>query len=357
MATTFYPLQVSVIEKTTADCSIITFQIEHELQPLFQFKQGQYLTLKKEINGEEVRRSYSICSSPLDKEWKVGVKKVLGGKFSTFVDEALQVGDTIEVMPPNGNFFVEVATEAQKNYIAFAAGSGITPILSIIKTHLTLEPKSTFKLFYVNQRVSSIILKEELEALKNQFMVRLEIFYFLTKEHRRIPLLNGRLNTDKLHLIFKSICDLNVIDDYFICGPQDMIFMIRDFLLSKAVDKKRVHFELFTPTGEAPKIRQEIAKTFKGKVAEITVIEGGKTLNFKMEQGSENILDASLNNAADLPFACKGGVCCTCKAKLLEGEVKMLVHYGLEEEEIEEGFILTCQAIPVSEKIVVNFDV
>jgi len=356
MSDKFHKIKVSKIEKSTPDCSIISFDIPQELQGQFAFKQGQYLTLQTQINGEAVRRSYSLCSSPLDNEWKVGIKKIEDGKFSTFANDILKAGDELEVMPPNGKFFVEVDKSQQKNYVVFAAGSGITPIFSIIKTHLLAEPNSTFKLFYINQRVQSIILKEELEALKNSFMNRLEIFYFLTKEHRSVPLLKGRLNEEKMDVIFKTICDVTRIDEYFSCGPEKMILMIRDFLLEKGVEKNKIHFELFNTAGSNNEAKKKVAKTFKGKVADITILEGGKSMNFKIEQGSDNILDAALKNAADLPFACKGGVCCTCRAKLIEGNVEVLVNYGLEEEEIEQGYILTCQSIPTSDKVVVDFD-
>ncbi len=356
MSDKFHKIKVSEIEKSTPDCSIISFDIPQELQGQFAFKQGQYLTLQANINGEEVRRSYSLCSSPLDNEWKVGIKKIEEGKFSTFANEVLKVGDELEVMPPNGKFFVEVDKSKQKNYVAFAAGSGITPIFSIIKTHLLAEPNATFKLFYINPAVVSIILKEELEALKNQFMSRFEVFYFLTQEHRNVPLLKGRLSEEKMEIIFKTICDVNQIDEYFSCGPEPMILMIRDFLLKKEVAKEKIHFELFTTAGSNVEAKKKVAQTFKGKVADVTILEGGKSMNFKIEQGSDNILDAALKNAADLPFACKGGVCCTCRAKLIEGNVEVLVNYGLEEDEIEQGYILTCQAIPTSEKVVVDFD-
>lgn len=353
----FVAIKIKDIIKSTDDCAIISLDINENLQDQFSFKQGQYLTLRTFIDGEEIRRSYSLCSSPFDKEWKIGVKKIEGGRFSTFANEILKVGDSIDVLPPDGNFFIETNTEQQKNYVAFAAGSGITPIFSIIKTHLMAEPKSTFKLFYINQTVASIILKEELEALKNQFMDRLEIFYFLTREFRSVPLLNGRLDKDKMSIIFNSICDVNQIDDYFSCGPEAMIFMIQDFLLSKNVKKESIHFELFgTNIAAQAKAKEKIAEELKGKISEITITEGGKSFNFKMEQGSNNILDGAMNNSADLPYACKGGVCCTCKAKLLEGQVEILVNYGLEEEEIEDGYILTCSSLPISEKVVVDFD-
>ena len=357
MSEQFFKIKVESIERTTPDCSIVTFDIPKDLKKQFAYQQGQYLTLKAKINGEEVRRSYSLCSSPLDEEWKVGIKKIAGGKFSTFANEVLKAGDHLEAMPPNGKFYVALEKEKQKNYVAFAAGSGITPIFSIIKTHLLAEPKATFKLFYINPTVASIILKEELEGLKNLFMNRLEIFYFLTKEHRSVELLNGRLNDEKLDIIFKAICNTALTDDYFLCGPEEMIFMVRDFLLAKEVTKNKIHFELFNTSGiQNKRAKEKLAQAFKGKVTNITIHEGGKTSSFKMEQGADNILDAALRNAADLPFACKGGVCCTCRAKLVEGEVNLLVNYGLEDEEIEAGYILTCQAIPISENIVVDFD-
>ena len=351
-----YKLSVAAVEKTTEDCTIVTLEVPTEIQSDFTYQQGQYLTLIAEINGESVRRSYSLCSSPLDDAWKVGIKQIPEGKFSTYANEQLKAGDTLEVLPPNGTFFVPVAPDQARNYAAFAAGSGITPILSIIKTHLQAEPKATFKLFYVNQTVKSIILKEELEALKNRFMERLEIFYFLTREQRSVPLFNGRPDAEKLDIIFKTICDVERIDHYFSCGPEPMVLLIRDFLLEKKVPKDHIHFELFN-TGGAPEKRKEIAKKLSGKVADVTIIEGGITTNFKIAQGSDNLLDAAMKNSADLPYACKGGVCCTCRAKLIEGEVETIVNYGLEEEEIKAGYILTCQALPISEKVVVDFDV
>ena len=352
----FHKLKVKEIYQSTEDCVLLTFEVPNDLRPDFTYKQGQYLTLRADIDGESVQRSYSLCSSPLDEEWQVGIKQVPYGKFSTYANQVLKVGETIEAMPPNGNFYVDVNKEAQKNYVCFAAGSGITPMLSIIKTHLLAEPNSTFKLFYINQTVSSIILKEELEALKNQHMERFEIFHFLTKQNRSVELFNGRIDAEKLEVIFKTICDVDHIDDYFLCGPEAMIFLVKDFLVAKVVAEEKIHFELFTSSGEKPKLSAEVEKKLKGKVCDLTLIEGGKSMNFEMTMGGDNILDAALNNSADLPYACKGGVCCTCRAKLIEGEVKMGVSYGLEKDEIEAGYILTCQALPLTEKVVVDFD-
>ena len=353
----FHPIVVSEIDKSAEDSVIIRLDIPQELQDEYAFTQGQYLTMETEINGELTRRSYSLCSSPIDNQWKVGIKKIDNGKFSTFANDILQVGDRIDVMPPNGHFFIDIEPHSDRQYVAFAAGSGITPLLSIISTHLRQEPNSRFKLFYVNRTVGSIMLKEELEALKNQFMDRFEIYYFLTKQKRNIPFLNGRMDLEKLNVIFDSICPLDSIDHFFSCGPEPMTLMIRDYLLEHNVDKSRIHFELFTTEGSYNERSQEIKERFKGQSSDITILEGGKSFNFIMEKGSNNILDEALNNNADLPFACKGGVCATCKAKLIEGEVDMPVHYGLEDDELENDYVLTCQTIPLSDKIIVDYDI
>jgi len=357
MSQKFYPLLVKKKTKTTSDCVVVTFDIKEEVKEHFSYKQGQYLTLQKDIGGEEVRRSYSLCSTPLDDEWEVAIKKVEDGRFSTYANDVLQVGDTIDVMPPEGKFYVDIDADRQRNYVAFAAGSGITPIISIIETHLRSEPKSTFKLFYVNQTVSTVILKEELEALKNSYLDRFEIFYFLTRQQRNIPFLNGRLDLAKLDIIFKSICDVDHIDHYFSCGPESMVVMIDDFLTKTGVPKSAIHFELFGNTAVDTKKQDRIKKVHGHKDCELSIIEGGQRTEFVIGQGGNNILDAAMNNSVDLPYACKGGVCCTCRAKLVEGKVEMLVSYGLDEQEIKDGFILTCQAIPISSKIVVDFDI
>lgn len=354
MSQQFYAIKVNDVFKTTADCSVVTLDIPNELKEKFQFKQGQYLTFKANINNEEVRRSYSLCSSPLDNEWKVAVKKIEDGRFSTYVNDVLKEGDTLEVMPPNGRFFKEVDTSKAKRYVAFAAGSGITPIHSIIKTHLNEEPESSFNLFYLNRSVQSMILREEVEGLKNQFLGRFELYHFLTQEMRDAPLFNGRFTEEKLQTISEKIIDINSVDDYFICGPTEMIFMIRDFLVANGVEESKVHFELFnTPTGGQKKKKLDENNT---DTSDVSIITNGVQVSFTMTQNGENILDAALRHNADLPFACKGGVCCTCRAKLVEGEAPMMVNYALEKEEVEQGYILTCQAIPKSSKVLVDFD-
>ncbi len=356
--TDFYPIRVSQLTKETKDCTSITFDIPEELKEQFLYKQGQHLTLKTLINGDEVRRSYSLCSSPVENKWQVAVKRINGGVFSNYANDILKEGDFIDLMPPLGNFFVEVEPAKAKNYIAFAAGSGITPVLSIIKTHLAKEPNSTFKLFYLNRNAKSIIFKEEIEALRNKYFGRLEIFYFLTKEQRDIPLLNGRFTTEKIQELTNKIIDISSIDECFVCGPEEMIFLIRDELVNAGLSKDKVNYELFFSGGteEDQKRAAEVAEhKFDG--TEVTIIDGGKEFHFAMDDDYDNILDGALASGADLPYACKGGVCSTCKCKVIEGEVEMKINYALEPDEVAKGLVLSCQAVPTTEKVVVDFDV
>ena len=354
----FFPLVVADIYKDTDDCSVVTFEVPSDIQSEFQFKQGQHLTLRAQIGNQDVRRSYSLCSSPLDNKWQVAVKKINGGLFSTFVNDQLKSGDKLEVMAPEGRFFKDCTPQTAKNYIAFAAGSGITPILSIIKTHLASEPQSTFKLFYLNRNVKSIIFKEEIESLKNVYFNRFEIFHFLTKEHRDMPLFNGRFTEEKMKTITSRIFDPKEIDDCFICGPESMIFLIRDSLVEAGMSKDKIHFELFT-TGNSVAQQQQVKKVLEKKVegTEVTIIDGGKEFHFTMSKEFDNILDGALSAGADLPFACKGGVCSTCRCKVIEGEAEMKINYALDESELARNFILSCQAVPTSKKLVVDFDV
>lgn len=354
----FFPLQVKDVYKETDDCSVISFEVPEDLRAEFTYSPGQHLTLKKIIDGEDVRRSYSLCSSPLDNEWRVAVKQIFEGKFSSFVNQQLQPKDVLEVMPPSGDFGVGVDDKASKNYLFFAAGSGITPILSMLKTHLAKEPNANCKLFYLNKNAKSIIFKEEIEQLRNQFFGRLEIFYFLTREQRDIELLNGRFTPEKIQQLAAQVFDVEDVNEVFVCGPEEMIFMIQDELVKLGLPKDRVHFELFVSgLSEEDKKRAEAAMAKRKDGTQITILDGGKEFHFEMTKDYDNILDAALAAGADLPFACKGGVCSTCKCQVKEGEVEMKVNYALEKDEVEKKFILSCQAIPTSETVIVDFDV
>ena len=353
----FHSLRVKDLYKDTEQCSVIEFAIPEDLKNTFKYKAGQYLTLRETVNGEDIRRSYILCSSPIDDEWKVAVKQITDGKFSTYVNQFLKKDDILQVMKPMGRFGTAIS-EIPKNYIVFTAGSGITPILSMIKTHLAKEPNSTFKLFYLNRTVKSIIFKEEIEQLRNQYFGRLEVFYFLTKESRDIELFNGRFTKEKLTVIFNKLVDVAKLDECFLCGPEEMIFLVKDELMEAGMPEEHIHFELFV-TGLSTGVKTEIKKVEiqKKEEVEVTIIDGGKEFHFGMNSNDDNVLDAALVAGADLPFACKGGVCSTCKCRVIEGSVKMKVNYALDEKEVSEQFVLSCQAVPTSKKVILNFDV
>lgn len=355
----FHNLTVKKVVKETDDCVSVTFSVPEDLKNLFQFKPGQSLTFRKQLAGEEARRSYSICSAPTDGTLRVAIKKVEGGLFSTWANENLKKGDVLEVMPPVGSFGTELHPENKKAYVAFAAGSGITPVLSIIKSALQTEPHSTFTLVYGNRTKGSIIFKEELEALKDKFIDRFRIIHILSRERSETDINTGRIDEAKLESLFQKLIDAEKVNDYFLCGPEEMIFCIKGFLEERGVAKDHIHFELFTIPGQKASTVKTEDKVVNnaGPRAQVSVKLDGIMFDFDLPFEGQSILDAALAQGADLPYACKGGVCCTCKARLTEGEVQMEVAWGLEQDEIDAGFILTCQSHPTTEKVVVDFDV
>ncbi|MDI9320262.1 MAG: phenylacetate-CoA oxygenase/reductase subunit PaaK [Phycisphaerales bacterium] len=357
MAIIFHPLTVKDIHRETADCVSVCFDVPKGLQADFSFKQGQYLTFKKDIYGEEVRRSYSICSSPLDGELRVAVKQVEAGIFSSYVNNELKVGDVLETMTPQGLFTSAMEAESAKNYFLVAAGSGITPILSIIKTVLQSEPKSNITLLYGNKNRGSIIFKSELEALKNKYMERLSIYHILSREQADADLMCGRIDAAKCQYFLEKIVNPQNISAAFLCGPEEMILSTKDTLIASGVAESDVHYELFFSALAAQKQQErKEQKTDSDTMSEVSIILDGTTTVISLGYKGESILDAALSNGADLPFACKGGVCATCRCKVESGTVEMDVNYSLEKDEIERGFILACQAHPRSEQVVVNFD-
>lgn len=357
MAVHFHSLKVKDIKKETPDCVSVSFEIPAELKTAFSFDHGQNITIKKIIDGEELRRSYSICTAPFENELRIAVKKVEGGKFSCFANDMLKVNDQLDVLPPTGSFNTKLSTDNKKQYLAFAAGSGITPVISIIKTTLLTEPGSSFTLVFGNKGRNSIIFFEELEGLKNRYLNRFNFINILSREKTDAPINSGRINTQKLNDLNKLV-DYKSADDIFICGPEEMIFCVKDFLEGAGIDKKKIHFELFTTPGQKNGKARNVQHTNNtGPKSKITIKLDGRSFDFDLGFDNDSILDGALKQGADLPFACKGGVCCTCKAKLLEGEVEMDVNWGLEHEEVEQGFILTCQSHPKTEKVVVDFDI
>jgi ring-1,2-phenylacetyl-CoA epoxidase subunit PaaE len=355
MANLFHPLTVKKIQYETPECVSVSFEIPFSLKEQFQFREGQYLTLRKQLNGEEVRRSYSICCAPHEQELKVAIKKVPGGVFSTFAVEQLKEQDQLEVMPPAGKFTARLSEKVQPHYLAIAAGSGITPILSIIKHTLHHQPDSHFTLIYGNQSRGSIIFFEAIEELKNRYMNRLALINVLSREQTDAEIFHGRIDENKLEQLAKLV-DYAGMQSVYLCGPETMILMAKDFIINKGISSDNIHFELFTTGAMQSKRKESITNTDDGPKSQVTIRLDGRTFSFDLSMKGKNILDAALTQGADLPFACKGGVCCTCRAKLLEGEVSMDVNYALEKEEVEQGFILTCQSHPLTDKVVIDFD-
>ena len=354
MAVHFHPLKIKKIVRETPDCISVTFDIPENIAGEFQFKEGQNITIRKEINGEELRRSYSICNAPHETELKVAIKKTAGGTFSTFANDELKQGDTLEVMAPSGKFN---AKNTGNNFLAIAAGSGITPVISIIKHTLQTLPHSSFTLIYGNQSRSSIIFFEELEGLKNKYIDRFNFINILSRERTESGINYGRIDTEKLTALSALVAFKN-FDDIYICGPEEMIFASSAYFEKIGIDKSKIHFELFTTPGQIQKADSIfLQKEETGPKSNITVKLDGRSFDFELAFNSDSVLDAALKQGADLPYACKGGVCCTCRAKLIEGKVKMDANYALEEEEVEQGFILTCQSHPLTDKVVIDFDV
>lgn len=357
MSITFHPLRVKNIRRETVDCVSVSFELPEHVATDFTFKQGQYLTFKKDINGVEVRRSYSICSSPLDGELRVAVKQVEEGVFSSYINNELKVGDVLETMTPQGLFTSPIDANATKNYFLVAAGSGITPILSIIKTVLLSEPKSNITLLYGNKNRGTIIFKSELEALKNKFMERLSVYHILSREQADTELMCGRIDALKCNYFLEKIIDPKSISAAFLCGPEEMILATKDSLITAGVPESEVHYELFFSAIAAQKQQERSEKAESDdKMSKVAITLDGTTTMVELGYHGESILDAALSNGADLPFACKGGVCATCRCKVEEGEVEMDVNYSLEKDEVARGFVLACQAHPRSEHVVINFD-
>jgi len=351
----FYPIKIATIRQETPDCISIALDIPDDLKEVFRYSPGQYLTFRANLNGEDVRRSYSLCSAPSDREWRVAVKKVEGGLFSTYANERLKAGDLLDTAPPDGRFFPEsLSVTADLNYVFFAAGSGITPVISIIKTVLEHAPGSRVTLVYGNRRSSSVIFREEIEGLKNRYLGRFQVIHILSQERVDVPWQSGRITAARLDEMLEVIPELLEANQFFLCGPEEMIACVREGLQSRGVPKEHVHFELFGTGQHKHKKSQQPVSDAVIATAEIRL--DGVQFDVPVREG-QAVLDAALATGADLPFACKGGVCCTCRAKLTEGKVEMDANYALDEEEVEAGFILTCQAHPLTPVIKVDFDI
>jgi len=357
LAKHFYKVKIKKIIRETQDCVSIEFDIKDDLWSDFQFKQGQSISIKSDQDGGH--RSYSICSSPLEKKLVVAVKRIPNGVFSTYALERLKDGDVLEIMQPGGKFYSEVNPANKKRYIFFAAGSGITPIISIMKTVLATEKESKVQLLYGSKNVQSIIFREELEGLKNKYPDRVNITYVLSREQTDSPINTGRVDVEKLQRL-KPLLDYPSADEFFICGPEQMIFSINEYLKNLGIEQNKIHFELFTTPGDSAIKKAEAgAENGNGATKEgsqVTITVDGNTYEVNVPFKKVTILDAGLDQGINLPYSCKGGVCTTCRAKLLEGKVEMDCNYGLEDYEVEQGYILTCQSHPRTEKVKVDYD-
>ena len=351
----FHRLVINDLRRETADAVSLTFAIPKELSEDYAFAPGQYLTLRTTMDGEEVRRSYSICSSPDDHELRIAVKKVDGGAFSTWALEDLRFGDELDVMTPTGRFGVAHAPDQARIHVGFAAGSGITPIISIIRGILVREPNSRFFLFYGNRTANGVLFREALEELKDRFMGRFSLFHVLSQEEQDLPILYGRLDREKVEVLLRAMVPAAAVDHVFVCGPTAMSEEIEQTCVALGIPADRLHVERFVSgLGGKPRPKPVIAPEAPPK-AVATLIVDGKRKDVPVAEG-EAILDAALRAGMDLPYACKGGMCSTCRAKVVEGSAEMELNYSLEKWELDAGFVLTCQAHPTTGRIVVDYD-
>lgn len=353
----FHSLPVTAVERQNRDAVVVSFGVPGELRDTFAYRQGQYLTLRTEIDGEEVRRSYSVCSAVQDEQLRVAIKRVNGGLFSNWANEQLAEGDAIEVMPPAGRFNLDLDEANDKHYVAFGAGSGITPLLSIIKTTLMSEPDSRFTLFYGNRASGSTLFRQELSDIKDRYLGRFNLVYIMSREQLDIELFNGRIDRAKVEDLLAHWIEPADIDAAFICGPLDMMEATRDVLTERGVAKDAIKMEVFAATKSAAKARSNApVVTDATDRASVKVVIDGRTHEYDLARGQENLLDAALEQSIELPYSCKSGVCSTCRCKLVEGEVDMDTNFALEDYEVERGFILSCQSFPVTDHIVIDFD-
>ncbi len=353
----FHELTVREVRKTIRDAVVLTLEPANGAAAEFDFTQGQYLTFRREFDGEELRRSYSICSGKDEAMLQVGIKRVEGGAFSTWANEDLQPGTTLEAMPPMGGFHTPLDASATKQYLGFAGGSGITPLLSILKTTLAREPQSSFTLVYANKSVSTIMFREELEDLKNTYMGRFNVLHILETDTQEIDLFTGLVTEEKCAELFKGWIDIEHVDTAFICGPEPMMLGIAAALRSSGLDDAQIKFELFASAQPGRLARKAVSKDASRDGTETTaaITLDGATRTVEMSKDT-TLLDAALANSMDAPFACKAGVCSTCRCRVLEGEVDMVANHALEDYEVEKGYVLSCQSFPVSDRVTVDYD-
>jgi len=353
----FHDLTVTDVQKTIRDAVVVTLKPENGAAEHFDFTQGQYLTFRRDFDGEELRRSYSICAGKDDGVLQVGIKRVEGGAFSTWANETLKPGDTLQAMPPMGSFFTELTPGVDHHYLGFAGGSGITPVLSILRTTLAREPNSRFTLVYANKGVNTIMFREELEDLKNTHMGRLNIIHILESDAQEIDLFTGLVTQEKCAELFKGWIDITSVDTAFICGPEPMMLGIAAALRDHGLDDRQIKFELFA-SAQPGRLKRKAVSADAASSANMTraaITLDGATQTITMGK-DVSILDAALENAMDAPYACKAGVCSTCRCKVIEGEVEMVANHALEDYEVEKGYVLSCQSYPLTDTVTVDYD-
>ncbi len=358
MTTLFHPLRVREVIPDTAEAVVVSFDVPEGLRETFSFTQGQYLTLRKEIAGVDLRRSYSICAGVDDGELRVGVRKVRGGVFSNWINEQLRAGDQINVMAPQGRFFVTMQPEARRHHLGIAGGSGVTPILSTMKTVLAREPLSRFTLIYGNRALKSTMFKEEIEDLKNRYLTRLTLHHVFSDEHTDAPLNMGVMNRAKIGEFLMSVVPASGIDHAFVCGPFQMNDEAEAALLAAGVPEDRIHIERFglAPTSQAVDAVIHEAQPGDAETARVTIIRDGLKREIAFTKDQPSILDAASGAGLEVPFSCTSGVCGTCRAKCIEGSVRMERNFALDKAEVANGFVLTCQAHPLTPRVVLSFD-
>jgi ring-1,2-phenylacetyl-CoA epoxidase subunit PaaE len=352
----FHELRVASVEQETRDAVVVTFDVPEALAEQFHYTQGQHLTLRTRINGEEIRRSYSICSAVQDERLRIAIKRVPGGVFSNWANTLLKPGRTMEIMPPSGHFSVPLSADNRKHYLAVAAGSGITPVLSIVKTTLIAEPLSHVTLVYGNRSSSSVIFREELADLKDAYRERLSLVFILSREQQDVDLFNGRIDRAKCDELLEKWIDAKDIDTAFICGPYGMMEEVSASLQAHGVPAAQIKTELFATS--LPKVHRPapVHHVLGHDECQVTVIQDGRTRQFTMQKNRQSVLDAGLAQGVELPYSCKGGVCSTCRCKVVDGEVDMDANFALEDYEIARGFRLSCQSYPVTDHLVIDFD-
>ena len=352
----FHPLQIAKVERETRDAVALTFFVPSELAPAFRFEAGQHATVRKTIGGEDIRRSYSICSTVQDGALRIAVKKSPGGTFSTWAGESLAAGDTLDVMPPLGHFGLAPDASRARHYVGFAAGSGITPLLSIVGTTLAAETESEFTLFYGNRASGTVMFRDELAELKDTYLTRFNLVHVLSREAQDIELLHGRIDRAKAAALLAHWVDLAKVDAVYVCGPDGMMQAVSEALRERGFPDSNIRIERFAASIPKREHKSGPAPAPGHTECEVTVILDGATRSFMLEKGKESILEAGLKAGVELPYSCKGGVCSTCRAKLTAGEADMDVNFALEDYEVARGFILTCQSYPVTDQVTVDYD-